>query len=374
MSNLFRMKKKKLIICALATLSLPAFGEEYMRYSVKKGSNISYILFDLGVCPIYGKHGALNKVVEINIKKVKNNGNFVLEDTEILVPKRVLPLRKLASEDSPQVIIPTPLSVTAEPEMSEGPIALTPPAPVAVEKKRVVEPPPVPAPVAIVPEPKAEPEPDQYTYLRISPQVSWMKIVSEATSKYTTSDISALSKANPGLLVNYGMTWDESTKIYGFGYVSQVNLYSDEQYNIVKKSFLRKAFGVGFEYNISSNKTIGARAGFFDEFFLTMPSAKNIDVEIAQIPEFNVSYRHKFLERKKMSLSYAILGKLIVPYSSANVQGKLGYGVGADLMIGFDKKAIRVFYNASQAKADGKSTNAYEIGWNFVFETRFLEN
>ena len=115
------------------------------------------------------------------------------------------------------------------------------------------------------------------------------------------------------------------------------------------------------------------RAGFFDEFYLTMNNTTTIDVETAQIPELHWGLRHIIGRYKNVTLDSGIFGKFIAPYSSGSIEGKFGYGLGGDFLLLLKNKGLRFFYNYSDAKAANKSTRTYELGWNLVFESRFFE-
>ena len=221
------------------------------------------------------------------------------------------------------------------------------------------------------------PEPyEQYSFLRFAPQVSWMKVLSTNTTPYQSSSVSALSKASPGMLVNYGINVSDKFNVQSFAYLSQVNFYANENTSVQlsKKSFFRQAFGLGTEYKFSADNRMSLRAGFFDEFYLTMNNTTTIDVETAQIPELHWGVRHIIGRYKNVTLDSGVFGKFIAPYSSGTINGKFGYGLGGDFLLLLKSKGLRFFYNYSDAKAANKSTRTFELGWNLIFEGKFYED
>ena len=344
------------------SFSLNAIAVEYESYKLKKGDVISEILFEKDFTPLYGKNGYVKKVVHLNANKVKQNGNLVIEGDILLIPMRPVE-RKMASENVD--VLPPLVPLDINPTISSQEVT-SPSAPVATQVPALEKTP-------VISSEGVEEKKDQYAYFRVMPQVSWMKVNATSTNTSRQSEINALSKASPGLLMFYGIKYDERFKFSLFAYLSQVNFYSDTTYDFKNRSFFRTAFGGGLDYEANSTQSFGARAGFFDEFFLSSPSVNVLQAKTVQIPEVHLSYRKKFMEYKKASVSYAILGKAILPYSTPEVKGKFGYGLGADLLLGLKGKSIRLFYNYSQAKATGQSTTTNEIGWNAIFETHFFE-
>lgn len=354
-------------IALTQSFSISAIAMEYERYQLKKGDVISEILYEKDLLPLYGKKGYIKKVVHLNAGKVKKNGDLVNEGDILLIPMRPTE-RKVASENV-EVIPPlAPLEVVGTATAPEAPTVAPVPTPAAPVPTPAVACEPTQVSTASGPEDK-----EQYTFFRVMPQVSWLRVNSTSSNTSRQSDISALSKASPGLLMFFGIKYDDKIKYSLFSYISQINFYSDSAYDFKNRSFFRTAFGGGVDYEMSSTQSVGARAGLFDEFFLTSPSAGVLQAKTVQIPEVHFSYRKKFMEYKKAAVSYAVLGKAIIPYSTPDVKGKFGYGLGADLLVGFKGKSIRFFYNYSQAKATGQSTTTNEIGWNAIFETHLFE-
>ena len=216
---------------------------------------------------------------------------------------------------------------------------------------------------------------EQYTFVRFTPQVSWMKVLSTSSTPYQNSKISLLSKASPGMLGNFGVNVSDKFNVQAFAYLSQVNFYANENSNVQlsNKSFFRQAYGLGTEYKFSPDNRMSLRAGFFDEFFLTMNNTTTVDVEKAQIPELHWGLRHIISRYKNVTLDSGVFGKFIVPYSSGTINGNLGYGMGGDFLLLLKNKGLRLFYNYSDAKATNKSTRTFEVGWNLIFEGRFYE-
>jgi hypothetical protein len=200
-----------------------------------------------------------------------------------------------------------------------------------------------------------------------------MKVTANSSNQYQNSSISALSKANPGVLAAYGLQIHEKANAQVFTYLSQVNFYEDGVYTLSKKSFFRQAYGIGGEYKLDPINRFSLRFGFFDEFYLTMNSVSTIDVESAQIPEVHWGYRRILGHYQDAVIDFGLFGKLILPYSASTINGKMGYGLGGDFLLMLKNKGIRLFYNYSDAIAAGKSTQTLELGWNVIFEGRMYE-
>ena len=214
---------------------------------------------------------------------------------------------------------------------------------------------------------------EQYIFFRLAPQVSYMKATSSSSDQYLTSQVSAVSKASPGVLGTFGINVREDYNVQLFSYLSEVNFYDDGQYSLSTKSFFRQAYGMGADYRLDPINRFSLKCGFFDEFYLTMNNTTTINIESAQIPEIHWGYRRILGRYKNVTLDSGVFGKFILPYNASAIDGKFGYGLGGDFLLMFKNKGLRFFYNYSDAKALSKSTKTLELGWNLIFEGKIYE-
>lgn len=341
-------KKQKTILIACTTISLNISAGELI-YIVKKGESLSSILNDQNHKPIYGKHGILKKTLKLNPKISKRYENKIFPGEKI----------KLAGVNSENKIVSTerPLPEYHETRLGGAPTPSLP-AISSPNNSRTI----------------SSDDREQYVFFRIAPQVSWMKATSSSSDQYQVSQVSAISKASPGVLGAFGVNVREDVNVQVFSYLSEVNFYQDGNYSISKKSFFRQAYGVGGEYSLDPINRFSLKCGFFDEIYLTMNNTTTINVETAQIPEVHWGYRRVLGQYKNVTLDSGIFGKFILPYSASTITGKFGYGLGGDFLLMFkNNKGLRLFYNYSDAKAQNKSTKTMELGWSVVFEGRTYE-
>ena len=315
-------------------------------YLVTNGDTLSTILQSLGIKNIYGKHGAIQKTLELNPSLKKDNGN------------KIFPNMKIVIESSKELI------VNHQDKKIES---------VSSEDKEVISQPNNPVVDSSLQEKccTSKNENEQFTYFKVSPEVSWLKFTTEDTDRY--SKISALTKANFGIHGNLGLNISTSNKIYGFGFISQVNFYQADHYLLNETKFLRQAYGVGWEYLYDSSTSYALSAGYYNEFFISNPSTSTINIKSIQIPELQFAYRRKLSNYKKFILESGILGKIIPPYNLGDVDVKFGYALGAELTGDLGGRGLGVFYNFSKVQAVGKSTSAFELGWKIVLNGKNYE-
>lgn len=320
-------------------MSLNAFSAE-LNYVVKKGDSLSSILYEQSSLPIYGKNGSLKETLLLNPEIRKRHGHRIFPGESIRIVSR---------KNSPLALESAVDALKETHELSYPPASSNN----SRNTSSVDE--------------------EQYAFLRLSPQISWLKATSSSSNQYQVSEVSVLSKASPGLLGVFGINVSDETRAYLFSYLSKVGFYSDSRYVQSKKSILRQAYGAGGEYNLDPLNRFSLRVGYFDEFYLTMNNTTTIDVEVAQVPEVHWGYRRTLGQYKNVILDSGIFGKFILPYRASSVVGKFGYGLGGDLLMMFKSKGLRFFYNYSNAKAVNKATKTFELGWNIVFESRMYD-
>lgn len=297
---------------------------------VKKGETLTEILYSMKFRPVYGPNGKLENVLALNPAIKKSKGNKIYPGMKILLD---------------------PISEKTE-------IAKVELAPELVPKTQAIE---------------SNSDLEQYFFIRASAQVSWLKVNSSNRTQYLNSEITTLSNASPGFLGQYGMNISEKHNYYLFTYLSQVNFYPNETYSMEKKNFFRQAYGMGSDYKLDSVTNLSAKFGFYDEFFLSVPSLNAIKIESAQIPEIHFGVRRHLGSYKKFNVDSGVFGKFIIPFDAASIKGKFGYGLGGELLASLNSKAIRFFYHYSSAQAEGKSTNTHELGWNLVMENQWFD-
>ena len=326
-------RSSAIFACTAMCLNISA-GE--VIHVVTRGETLSNILYNLNVEPIYGKNGALKEALLLN-PKISIRKNYKIYPGE----KIKLSIVNLDNN----IILTKQNGHLLERETPES------------------------KPTILV----YQVDHEQFIFMRLSPQISWLKATSTNTNQYQNSQISALSKANPGALGAFGINVSENFNVQAFAYLSEVSFYQDEHYNLPKSSFVRQAYGLASEYRLDPKNRFSLRAGFFDEFYLTMNDTTTINIETAQIPEIHWGYRRILGQYKNVTLDSGIFGKFIIPYSASTINGRFGYGLGGDFLLMLKNKGLRFFYNYSDAKALNKSTQTFELGWNIVFEGRMYE-
>jgi hypothetical protein len=216
-------------ILPLIFISSNALSESTIHI-VKKDETLSEILYNLNLRPVYGKKGYLAIVLAQNKYKIKKHKIFpgnrivlpVLEGNAPKAKEHVLEIKEQVSKsEAPTLEVATP---------SKAPASL---------------PPTDPSQPTIIKE-----DHEQYYFVRFSPQISWMKVIANDSNAYQISEISALSKANPGGLLNFGIQVREDIKLHAFSYLSGVNFYENDTYTLSKSSFFRQTYGLGAEYKL----------------------------------------------------------------------------------------------------------------------------
>lgn len=347
-----------------SNINIP-LSKDQSFYIVKEGETLSGILYTLNIKHIYGFKGNLLKLLTLN--NFKNTNSKVYPGMKIILPVAVTVQQEQLSGRAISSLADIPLPVVIDQNSpADAPSSLsiqTPSSPKA--KPRTEE-----ASKTI----SAEEDYGQFYFFRLAPQVSWLRIVSTESSKFQNSNITANSKSNIGGLLTFGIQVDEKVKIQAFSYLSSVNFYESDEFTFSKISFFRQAYGLGGDYKLNDKVRFSLKVGYFDEFFLSMNSSTNINVEIGQIPEIHWGARYLLGQHKKVIFDSGLFGKFILPHKVSTIDGKFGYGLGGDVLCMFNgNKGLRFFYNYSHAKATSKITTTSEIGWNLMFEAKYFE-
>ncbi len=314
----------RFIYAILVLISFSVSAEEVIRYRVKSGDSLSIILFKLNIGPIYGKKGFQKLSARKNNLKLK--GDFIRVGDVLVFPAAAVN-RIVASEE------------TKNNESTET---------------------------------KNKEEIDQYHALGFSPTVSWLKFSSDSRDQFQHNQVSLRAKPVVGVNLHYDLHWDAHWKFQVFGSLSRINFYPDKNLKFQSHSFSRNSYGLGAGYQNGASE-FGLRAGFYDEFFFTLPSTTEIRTTVVALPEVLLSFHRKLLERKKLSLKWGVSVRYIMPYSTSQIHGDSGFGAGSEFLIGSKTKALRFFTNFIQANAHKNRTETFELGIGYAFQGDFYD-
>jgi hypothetical protein len=328
------MTKLKFLILLIFFFNMSLPADEF--HLVQKSENLSTILYNLNLKPIYGKHGTLNKVLALNPKINNKKNNIILAGQEI----RLFPTVAVADSN-----------VNLSKAISEKPQVQS------LEITRSI----------------SSEESAQFVFFKLRPQVSWMKITSNNSNEIQNASVSSSTKSILGIAGQIGINLSEKFSLELFSEFSTMRFYGNNRYYVSKSKAQRENYGFSGTYQLSSESSLKMSAGFYDEFFLTVNRPLIIDIEQSQLPEISVEYRKVLKQYSNVVVDAGLFGKIILPYNNQLINGKLGSGLGGDVVFKIRNKGIRFFYNYSDIKATNKSSKAHELGWSLIYEGKFLD-
>ncbi len=318
---------KKMTFLIIGALSFSAVHA--VTYIVQKGDTLSAILYEKNFKPIYGKSGSLAKTLLLN-PKVDRVGHYIYPGQKIL----------LVDEEVQNAI---PLALVEEKNEREKEVV-----PVSKNDSRSMA-----------------STFDQSFFWSVSPTVSWKSLSSKDSNLLQNSKVTALSDMNYGASFTYGMSFSESVDIYSKIALEVTRFSSESDLRLIKKNYLASAFSFGLAYN----KNWQFEAMMNDEFFLTSPSAKTVDIKKVSLPEFKAGYRNDLYQFQEASLLYNLAAKVILPRDAQGIDAELGYGGSAGIEAKLRNQSFHIGFEYTTLKASGNSTDLENIFWKYSWET-----
>ena len=303
-----------------------AFSENV--YIVKRGDRLSDILFQENITPIYGKKGSWLEIVKLNPKLLPTMGN------------KLLPGMKISLGNRPAIIV----SNKIVPEKITEKIG-------DIKK------------VSIERNPSGDFK--QSFYWRAGPELSWKNLISTDDNALQTSHINALTNANYGASVAYGMHFTEDLDIYSRLSLESVSFIEAESVHLLKNNFLTSNFGMGMMYE----KKWSLEMAMSDQFFLTSPSSSIVSIKKITLPEIKPSYLGNLYQFKNAQLFYSLSGSLFLPRTSTDINSKFCYGAGGEIVVKLHQQSFNFGYDTYFLKATNNSTQYQNIYWKFFWET-----
>src|SRR5260370_6545535 len=71
------MRFSQSLVLAGLLLANTGWAEEGLKYQVREGDQIATVLLHLGVCPLWGKDGAVTRAAQMNPGEIDANGDLV---------------------------------------------------------------------------------------------------------------------------------------------------------------------------------------------------------------------------------------------------------------------------------------------------------
>lgn len=306
----------KVSILGLTLVPIIVHATSWQLYVVKRGDNLSKVLYDMNVRPIYGKDGGLEQTVKLNAQLEKSSGNKIYQNQKIFLP--------IASGEKNEVI--------TESESYHEPVT---------ESERV---------------PSIDLSDDAKAHLSAAAAIDFFKI----TGKDSTSGESAtiLSEASPSINLGYHLFWDELTTL---SFKLQAQHYKlqalNNQQSFDKDNSNRFSFSFKGTRKLSEKFHFGAEVDFSQDLFLYGISLSKLGVEKVLITKPGLNGRYTAFTKGKAQIGLDARLGLNLASSTNNSKIKNGYhyGLGPYFTyrtrlndISYKSLETQIFYNIDQ--------------------------
>lgn len=316
----------KKIISTLITLNLivsPAMANEAF-YTVKKGNDLSSVLKSLALNPVYGKHGSLKRIMNLN--NIKNG--------DLIYPNQIIKLSKDSIKASKTK---TTKKVIAQEEKSEV-------KRVAASELDVTR-------IVVVVPVKDEP----YTTLTVSPRFSTYEINGREKSNNTNGYLN--SNTAMGFEIDWTQNWTnhfETNLGLTQDYLS-INPFTENRTLVNGDIGLFEAH-LGAAYRVFSPLKIGLNLGYEEMAAYYASSPSEITVVKSSTPTAALNAELLVLKKGKLELDLIGQYKYITPFSI----NALAFDSGSGYL-----GAVRVKQNLGRATLSGAA---------FMSERKFGNN
>lgn len=322
------------IVTAIILLSAMASA---LEYTVKTGDTLSEILSSFNLSPLYGKNGFVKKTIRLNKGKIKKNGSLLAIGTVLELPAE--------SRIEEKNVLP----VMAQMEGSEF------------------------TPEAIVPSLNRNPSNDDefpFSYFQLTPQFSFLRVDSNNANNFGGSRVTLLSKSGLGLNGSWNIAYDEKRTFFGFAGIEHFTLFTDPDYVFNRTNINRFHFGVGTNWQYSSDMAFTSKASLQEVSFLDIVNPLSINVASITLPELSAGVKKSIARKKTFEASLEGHGALLLPSSSGSYHSKLGFGLGAALDLRHREKSFALTYDYRSLKVSDikNSESSIALLMNFSFD------
>ncbi len=347
-----------LLAVAIATSPTFCFSKE-LDYVMQRNETVSDVLFRMGMTPIWGRKGYLEKTIQLNNFLHPTHANRVLpgQTIRLVLPDHVSPVQAavlaISKSEKPPVAKKMKRKVAAEPDSTA-----------------VVVPVPVSAPVQIA----AVNDSDDSEHLFAVQLMGGNSRIDSSDTLGGGSRATLLSEFNFGVDVKILFPMDDDSKFYGsLSYISEQYANFKNEITLTNSKLNRVSYGFGYDTRLSE-KWYGLLQ-VSQEQNLFLKGISGTESEILKIPmtQFILALRRKMYQGVHLGV-YAEAGVLYIPGSSTQdltIDTGNGYFTGLSLMRIYRQKSVTMsfrFKNQSQTTNISKQSRS---DLDLLFGTEF---
>lgn len=354
---------------AVATSPTYCFSKE-LDYVMQRNETVSDVLFRMGVTPIWGRKGYLEKTIQLNNFLNPTHANHVLPGQTI---RMVLP--DDAQESLAQVVghvSPVQAAVIAIAKSEEPPVAKKLQRKIAAETKSEI----IAVSAPVTPSAQLAPvnESDDNEHLFAVQLIGGNSRIDSSDTLGGGSRATLLSEFNFGIDMKILFPMDDDSKFYGsMSYISEQYANFKNEITLTNAKLNRVSYGFGYDTRLSEKWF-----GFLhvsQEQNLFLKGISGTESEILKIPmtQFIMALRRKMYQGSHLGV-YAEVGALYIPGTSTQdltIDTGSGYFTGLSLMRIYRQKPISMsfrFKNQSQTTNISKQSRS---DLDLLFGTEF---
>lgn len=351
------------VFLGVATLSASAFA---LTYVVKKGDTLSTIAGQTTQGRIYGKKGALKKLLTLN-PQVKDQDLIFPGDKITLSPEDnalAASSPESSGDSSP------PVAATRDPASSSDENKNTN-VPSDGEDQGTV--------ISKEVSPGGEPEFESFSEIVLTPDFRYYRVDGKQNSNGTTATL--LSSLSPGAMLSWCQHWSERFRSSLGLNATWVKVESSSQRSITEASHVLTGIGASAEWDFNKNLHSSFFLGTHDELFYWAPSTSALEVDRVTIPRFSSGVNYDFHHYQGFVLTTGLDALLLFPAKKDEYDIKTGYGYGVSFGVvqtPREKKTLRrlkgdLYFEQQFQNTSIIDRNQKVIGLRFGLEWDFLK-
>jgi hypothetical protein len=328
----------RLILFILLIFSFNVFSNDTV-YTIVKGDSLSEILYSKNLRPIYGKHGSMRTVVNLN-SFLKTRKRYRLYPGE----KVILPIVENQIE--------APIPAVADADVL--PIEEIPHNPVRTVSNN-----------------------KQLSHSDLSLSISSRFLKLESVETLSNSQASLISDVSTGWKFSWGHSW--SDELYSHldyeSYKVNINDSSSSTKTLLNKNQTLANYEFGLNYLYSSKLKFTSSLLYGETLVNRSTSLSTISIQKFISPKIQLGLNYTLLSRDELKLFSITNFTLSLPTTQDNYSAKLGtgykLGIGLEDKLAFFKIKGDVFYQTIKLKMTEANFTQTEVGVLFSLSKDF---
>ena len=337
--------------------------QQNYTYIVQRGDNLGSIMFSIGLLPIWGDSGFVQKTFKLNNSLVKNDGNIIYPGQQLLLPdkprlkcnvksdnNKIRVVKRIRTRRDYNDLFNNPNS-PCHVKQNDVPIA-------QVNIKENIQ-----RKTSSIDNKNDVHKFERYGTFDIIPRISYTKIKAVDVTTKTAGEV--FSEAHKGVTLAWHHIWTNSFQTQYFFDYEQQNYAANPGRTLTEDSMTVMNVGINAKYKLKEIFFITSQLTYGEEIFLNAPSPTTLRLDKSNTLKGRIGIDLTLADLSPFSIETGIGAKGILGTDVSNYKSENGFGYYGNITLKQVYKN-KIFSGSVEYESINKDTSSFEQDHNHL--------